>query len=105
MSYLHEVQLKILEGLLFSVSAKYSDLKPLRMENSQFVFHLKQLIKNGLVAKSGLKYGLTSQGKEFANRITTENLTITQQAKVTTVLSAYKTDGKDNSFLLYKRLN
>jgi ADP-ribose pyrophosphatase YjhB (NUDIX family) len=103
MKQLHDCQLKILDGLLFTKQARYSQLKPVLMENSQFVFHLKKLITLGLVKKISSKYTLTPKGKEQANRIFTKTLKIEPQMKVTTVICAFK-EGKEKSFLLYKRL-
>jgi ADP-ribose pyrophosphatase YjhB (NUDIX family) len=101
---LHKIQLKILDGLLFASQAKYSDLKPVLMENSQFVFHLEQLIKLGLVKKDKTKYTLTPEGKEYANRIFIETMRVESQAKVTTVICAVKEEDEKKQLLLYERL-
>lgn len=102
MKQLHEIQLNILRDLLFTDGSKYSDLKPLDMENSQFVFHLEKLQENGLIKKDEAAYGLTDLGKEYANRIDTDIVQIPVQAKVTTVLCAVNESTKE--YLIYKRL-
>lgn len=104
MKQLHEVQLKILKDLLFSQSLKYSEIKPLAMENSQFVFHLDRLILESLVEKQGSTYTLTAKGKEYANKMDEEKNEVVFQAKVTAVICAIRQRGKQRDFLIYKRL-
>ncbi|MBN1263747.1 MAG: NUDIX hydrolase [Candidatus Pacebacteria bacterium] len=104
MRQLHQQQLKILDGLLFSLSAKYSELKPILMENSQFVFHLERLIKMGLIKKGRAGYQLTTAGKEYANRIYVRDLKIIRQVKSTTVICACKEKNHQRFFLVYQRL-
>ena len=104
---LHTIQKKILFDLLFSSSLRYTDVKPLDMDPSRFLFHLKQLKSQAFVEKSvDGNYVLTNKGKEFANRIDVASLEFVPQAKVTTVMCCVRqnhlTDEKE--FLLYKRL-
>lgn len=103
MKDLHQIQRKILYDLLFTDDARFKDIKPLALENSQFMFHIKVLIDNNLVEKKGNYYHLTPKGKEFANRMTTETLSFDRMVKTTTVLVA-KRKRNENEFLLYKRL-
>ncbi len=105
MKQLHEIQLAILNTILFKDWAKYSELKTDKeMENSQFVFHLDKLIELKLIEKNGEKYKLTPSGKEYANRLTTETTKIGQQAKITTVLCATRIINNNTELLVYKRL-
>ncbi|MFC1789857.1 NUDIX hydrolase [Patescibacteria group bacterium] len=104
MKQLHPQQLKILDGLLFSSRSRYSDLKPILMENSQFVFHLERLIRMGLIEKQKSMYQLTPVGKEYANRIYAQDLKIKRQVKTTTVICAIRENEKSKDFLIYKRL-
>lgn len=103
MKDLHQIQRKILYDLLFATTARFSELKPLDLENSQFMFHIKALIDNNFVEKNDSVYSLTPTGKEFANRMTTETLTFDKIVKVTTVLVATRNTGEPE-LLLYKRL-
>lgn len=101
---LHPIQLRILFDLLFEKSLKYSEIKPVYMENSQFVFHMNRLAEMDLVSKWGSTYKLTEKGKEFANKIDVETLKIRPQAKITTELCAVRNLGSEVEFLVYKRL-
>ncbi len=102
---LHIVQRKILFDLLFSDSLRYTDIKPLDMDSTQFMFHLKQLKSKGFVVKnpSGV-YKLTEVGKEFANKLDITSLTFFPQTKVTTVFCCVRLNGKHTEYLLYQRL-
>lgn len=97
---LHNLQKRILYDLLFESKLKYSELKPLEMENAQFVFHIKQLIDKNLVKKLPDGYQLTDIGKEYANKINVDNIGIYFQSKITAVLCAIQED----TILIYKRL-
>ncbi len=83
MKQLHPIQLGILKKLLFANSLRYTEMKPdPEIENNQFNFHLKALIKKGLIEKSSMKYNLTQRGKEYANRMDTDKTKIDLQAKL-----------------------
>ena len=97
----HHIQIAILGKLLFAKRLNYAKLKPVDMENSQFTFHLGQLIAAGLVQKDGVGiYALTLSGKNFANTIDFQNETSGHQAKLSVVLCCKRGD----EILVYKRL-
>lgn len=96
--------MQILQQLLFSDSLKYSDLKPEEMEPAQFVFHLDRLLELNLAEKLDNHYVLTTEGKEYANRMTVETCKIEKNVKATTVLVPYRINGDKKEFLIYKRL-
>ena len=103
MKQLHEIQLQILKKLLFANSLKFSDLRPdLIIENNQLTFHLDKLIDLGYVKKSSQGYALTSIGKEYANRMDTDEVAITKQAKIGTIVIC--TRNSLSEYLIYTRL-
>jgi 8-oxo-dGTP pyrophosphatase MutT (NUDIX family) len=81
MKQLHEIQRRILSKLQFADGLSFSDLKPCldrsptlrqagdmtteKMENNQFDFHLKQLIRMEFVSKIDNQYQLSEQGKKY----------------------------------------
>jgi predicted transcriptional regulator len=79
---IHEFQISILRELLFNPNARFRDLKKVDITNDHFTFHVKHLIKEGLVVKKEGRYSLTDEGKEFANRMDTEALKLERQAKL-----------------------
>jgi len=105
MKQLHETQLGILKKMLFANKLHYIKLKPNpEMENNQFDFHLKELIKAGYVHKKDKEYSLTSMGKEYANRMDTDKVVITQQAKISAWLCCRKKIKNKYQYLIYTRL-
>ena len=103
MKQLHNIQLEILKKLLFADLVKYTDLKPDKeMENNKFDFHLDQLIEFGYVEKEDKKYRLTAIGKEYANRIDTERVEVTRQAKIGVFICCIR-ENNGREFLLITR--
>lgn len=101
----HQIQLKILKKLLFVDRLRYTDIKPSRrMENNRFNFHLKELIKAGYIQKNKEFYFLTSVGKEYANRMDTDQVVISPQAKISVWLCGRRKKGKASQYLIYTRL-
>lgn len=103
MKELHPIQMDILRKLLFSASAKYSELKQEDMENAQFVFHLDKLIKEQLVEKLERGYKLTDLGKEFANRMDSTDVILKPQPKTTTILCARKKENGEYFYLIWTK--
>lgn len=86
---LHETQVKVLEILLFKPKAKFGELNKDKLSTDQFSFHLRELLKSGLIEKDseGL-YGLTIEGREFCGRFDTKTMEYEKQAKTSVVVLA-----------------
>lgn len=97
---MHEIQIKILKELLFKPVAKFSDLNVTDLTNDHFTFHIKRLVELELVQKTDNGYELSVTGKEFANRLDTDNLVVERQAK-TGVLIVCKSGDR---YLIQQRL-
>lgn len=105
MKQLHNIQLEILKQLLFAPSLRYAKLKPNpEMENNQFDFHLNQLIDGGYIVKKEKGYCLTNFGKEYANRMDTEQTIIAKQSKISAWVCCVRTIGGNKQYLIYTRL-
>lgn len=101
----HDIQLKILQKLLFSKTLRYSEMKPDKeMENNQFQFHLNHLMNNNYVQKIDNKYSLTGIGKEYANRIDDVLPKIEKQAKISAWVAATRKRNEKTQYLIYTRL-
>jgi hypothetical protein len=97
----HHLQRDILNRLCFSESSRFSDLKPKNLESNIFMYHLKQLIKGGLVAKNQTgSYILTPQGMSYADKISFSTKRPAVQPKISYYL--YVTD-KNGAQLLWRR--
>ncbi len=92
----HEAQMKIMRHLLFVPRAQFSELmKTSDMTSDHFTFHLKKLIDQGYVTKTeDEKYTLSRNGKEYANRMDTDEVVIEKQPKISVLLVVENRDGK-----------
>lgn len=103
---IHAAQTSILRELLFRPQAEYAELqKPTGLTSDHFNFHISRLVELGLVEKlSRGTYKLTSKGKEYANRLDTDNNTIERQPKVAVIMALERqVDGK-TEYLFQERL-
>lgn len=99
---IHHIQREILRSLLLVPEARFKDLKPAGLESNIFMYHLKTLIKEGLVEKTEGGYTLTSKGKSFVDRSNLASLKIRVQPKTITILAVTNSDGKQ---LILERLH
>lgn len=90
--------------LLFKPGARFTDLKKVDVTNDHFTFHVNHLLKEGLIKKKDGKYSLTSEGKEFANRLDTDALKLERQAKLAIALHAVRTHNGKIEILVHRRL-
>lgn len=99
---MHHIQRDILRTLLSAPAVRFKDLKPAGLESNIFMYHLKTLIKEGLVEKEEGGYGLTSAGKHFVDRANLASLKVRIQPKTITILAVENSDGK---LLILERLH
>lgn len=99
----HTAQMKILRHLLLSPHAGFAELqKQTALTSDHANFHIKKLIEEGFIAKNDdERYVLTRMGKEYANRMDTEDNVIEKQPKLSVALIVENDDGK---FLAQQRL-
>lgn len=102
---IHPVQAQILRVLLFQTETRFADLNTTDLTTDHFTFHVKRLVKTGLIKKNrkGL-YGLTPIGKEFANRFDTDNVVLERQAKVGVLVVGVRKEKNLTKFLVQQRL-
>lgn len=108
MSYeanIHDSQTLILRHLLFVPSAGFAELqKQTGLTSDHFNFHIKKLVETGYVEKSVSKYSLTVKGKEYANRLDTDENEIEKQPKVSVALIVERIVDDKREFLAQQRL-
>lgn len=92
----HEVQMDILRHLLLNPDAGFAQLqKQCHLSSDHFNFHIKKLIEVGYVAKNDQqRYGLTRAGKEYANRMDTDEKVIEKQPKLSVALVIENSKGQ-----------
>lgn len=101
---IHDFQTSILRELLFNPGARFRDLKKVDVTNDHFSFHINRLVELGLVAKENGKYFLTTEGKEFANRMDTDSLKLERQGKIAIAIHALRSKNGKAEYLVHKRL-
>jgi len=85
----------ILRELLFNPNSRFTDLNIQGLSTDHFSYHVNTLIKEGYVKKDNSKYSLTTKGKEYANRMDTDEASIERQPKIAVMIVATKTvEGK-----------
>lgn len=103
---IHDAQTSILRELLFHPAAGFSKLqKPTGLTSDHFNFHIARLVELGLVEKVARgNYKLTPRGKEYANRLDTDNNTIERQPKVAVILALERQNNGKTEYVFQERL-
>lgn len=101
---IHDAQTSILRELLFHPSAGYAVLqKSTGLTSDHFNFHIVRLVDLHLVDKVGKgQYRLSIKGKEYANRLDTDNNTVERQPKAAVLLALERTGANDKSEYVFQ---
>ncbi|MBC7746421.1 NUDIX hydrolase [Pedobacter sp.] len=101
----HDAQKSILRHLLFTQKAGFAELQKLtELTSDHFNFHIKKLIETGYVEKLDGGYRLSAAGKEYSNRMDTDDHEIERQPKVSVALIVERQVGDRREFLFQQRL-
>lgn len=104
---IHAAQTSILRELLFLPQAGFADLqKPTGLTSDHFTFHINRLMELGFVDRTSRgQYRLSTKGKEFANRLDTDNNTVERQPKAAVLLAIERANADgEREFLFQERL-
>jgi len=96
----HHIQKYIVDVLMYREVARFRDLRPPKIDTNLFSYHLKNLVKSGMVAKGDDGYSLSLAGLSYVDRVSTEDKKIRTQPKIITMLLIQNSDG---DVLLQKR--
>lgn len=98
----HHIQKNIVYTLAFSDGMRFGELKPDELENKAFDYHLKKVIRAGLVEKTdeGL-YMLTSEGKRVGKGALKTQTRMIDRAYSTLLLAIRRAD--DGAWLIMRR--
>ena len=96
----HHIQRFIIDVLMYTDVARFRDLRPPKTDTNLFSYHLKALVKSGMVAKVDGGYSLSFAGLSYVDRVSTEKKAIRTQPKIITMLLVQNSDG---DILLQKR--
>ena len=96
----HNIQKSIIKKLTTQKFARYSEMRPSKIESNLYTYHLKTLIKNGYIKKIDNRYTLTGHGLNYVDRISSFSADLRIQPKITTRILLKNQNGE---FLLTKR--
>lgn len=83
---MHIIQKKIIEYLIYNEFGRFRDLRPDRVESNLFVYHLKQLLRDGYIEKVDQRYTLTPQGLVHVNRLSHQSMKTRDQAIILSII-------------------
>ncbi|MDK2898894.1 MAG: 8-oxo-dGTP diphosphatase [Patescibacteria group bacterium] len=103
---LHNTQITILRELLFHTDVSFTKLqRNTNMSSDHFNFHLQKLIELRLIKKvSRGTYSLTIKGKEYANKLDTDNYILERQPKISVILVVEKQIDNVKYYIFQERL-
>lgn len=96
----HHIERDILAYLLTHEYARFSDMRPSKVDTNLFTYHLKQLLKTEYVTKTDKGYTLSSNGLIYVDRVSVDKMQLRKQPKIITMLLIQDGYGK---VLLQKR--
>ena len=97
----HIIQKNILARLITNPYLRYSDLKPSHLEGNHFMYHLKVLVKDGLIVKNEQgQYLLSPEGKLLADGLSLQDYAPRTQPNIVTLITCQNDKGQ---WLVYKR--
>jgi len=80
------IQTHILYELIRHKTRRYSELRPRDVESNLFMYHLKGLIKDGLVEKTSTVYTLSDKGLQYVGMMSLETGKTRLQPKILTTV-------------------
>jgi ADP-ribose pyrophosphatase YjhB (NUDIX family) len=96
----HHIQKYIVRVLMFQKQARFSELRPPKVDTNLFTYHLNLLVRRAIVDKIEGGYELSQKGIAYVDRVSTEKFTVRTQPKIITMLVVQNSDGH---ILLQKR--
>jgi len=89
----HHIQKHIIDVLMYTEVARFKELRPPKTDTNLFSYHLKALIKTGMVNKSDAGYTLSASGLSYVDRVSTEKRVIRMQPKIISMLLIQNSEG------------
>lgn len=90
----HHIQKHILEVLHNQAYARFSELRPPRVDSNAFSYHLTKLVRQGLLAKHEQGYTLTLRGMALLDRIGTFSNEYRPKPRILTITAIQNEDGE-----------
>lgn len=96
----HHIERSIIAYLMTHEYARFSEMRPKRVDTNLFTYHLKLLLKADYVKKTDTGYTLSDRGLVYVDRVSTDKMKLRTQPKIITMLLVQDGYGK---VLLQKR--
>lgn len=96
----HHIQRHIIGVLMYQKFARFSDMRPPKIDTNLYSYHLKLLQKRDFVKRCDEGYTLDKFGILYVDRVTTSTLKIRTQPKIIVMLVVQNSDG---DLLLFRR--
>ncbi len=92
---MHYIQKNILRQLMHNDELRYSQLKPEDMAGNLFMYHLKPLIRDGMIVKNEAgHYELTADGKLHLDHLSLKTMQPRLQARIVLFFAAQNDQGE-----------
>lgn len=82
----HHIERSIIAYLLTHEYARFSDMRPPKVDTNLFTYHLKLLVKKDYLQKTEKGYTLSDKGLMYVDRISTDKMRLRSQPKIITML-------------------
>jgi len=83
---MHHIQKHILEVLTYAKRARFSEMRPPRVDSNVYSYHLKTLQKEGYVERTEKGYRLSPKGLAYVDKVRLDNFEQRLQPKIMTIL-------------------
>jgi len=90
----HHIERSIIAYLMIHEHARFSDMRPPRVDTNLFTYHLKLLLKAGYITKEEAGYTLSSKGLVYVDRVSIDKMRLRTQPKIITMLLVQDGYGK-----------
>ena len=97
---MHHIQKYILRTLMYTKKARFTDMRPPKVDSNAYSYHLRVLIKRGLVEKIDSLYRLSPEGLFYVDKVSMDNLEPRIQPKIITMIVI--TDDANNVLMFPK---
>jgi ADP-ribose pyrophosphatase YjhB (NUDIX family) len=90
----HTIDRHILGVLLGREFARFSDMRPPRVDTNLYSYHLKTMLADGWLKKTDSGYTLTAKGLAYVDRVSASTVSVRRQPKIITMLLVQNSDGE-----------
>jgi ADP-ribose pyrophosphatase YjhB (NUDIX family) len=86
---MHHIKKHILKTLMYTKWARFSDMRPPKVDSNAYSYHLRVLQKEKMVEKTDRGYRLTPEGLSYVDKVSIEKFEPRIQPKLTNMLVIY----------------